>query len=798
MHRFARHALRAIGRSPFAIACALLCAANLDAQSLRWKVPSQGAIVYSRSTQRLSIAPPATSIKIDWVVPSAADGGHEWKCFMAPRNGAPPMWETPSFDDSAWSTGKGEFGTDIPQNPNQRTRWASELLLLRSRIDLGKRKPKAVMFTISHDDGIRVFWNGELLIQNDGYGRDRTYIVAGKQLAAMQQGGEGLLAVSCNNIGGAQLCDVAVGVMPSLPAGVKTAEDLQQTIDQQRQVADHVWREFFGAFRPPGLLLHGELDKNGARPAIPPVDVRELAFWAACDLERGVTGGSYQQELPRIFRLGDVKLQGKVNPVGADGWQTMELSVKDTTEPALRGDTKRFVQLHVLPHCGYGIDGKITIRRRLEITGDTARIAECEVTTQARMLRGKDQKDYCADFVQRETYKFAEERDGQDAPFRVAVQKAIDKGTSFLRKELSRLDDRDIRAEGDEENRSYHSGRLALGLLAMIKGGVKKDDKVLLAALDELRSRKLIDSYSLGNALMALEAYHSGGQDSADLAQGTIDRARRRTVPDKDKQLMQKWTTLLLDNIDTRVDPQYLLRFNYVRDRRFDNSVNQYGLLGLYSAHLCGIETSPAHWEAAANHLITAQCESNGTMDLDLLSFRALSQMQADPDAKRTASMLPVRPAGWSYEDPKWQGENQQSWGSMTCAGITGLAISQAALLDLGQKRIKLQNDADAARHAGFGWLGQNLSLRYHPGAMERQHHWFYYYLYGLERCALLSGVARIQNRDWYFEGSMVLIGAQENEGSWPGELWPDRAVERAAMAVLFLKRGTAPVLTGQ
>jgi hypothetical protein len=69
---------------------------------------------------------------------------------------------------------------------------------------------------------------------------------------------------------------------------------------------------------------------------------------------------------------------------------------------------------------------------------------------------------------------------------------------------------------------------------------------------DELRSRKLIDSYSLGNALMALEAYHSGGQDSADLAQGTIDRARRRTVPDKDKQLMQKWTTLLLDNIDTR------------------------------------------------------------------------------------------------------------------------------------------------------------------------------------------------------------------------------------------------------
>ena len=44
----------------------------------------------------------------------------------------------------------------------------------------------------------------------------------------------------------------------------------------------------------------------------------------------------------------------------------------------------------------------------------------------------------------------------------------------------------------------------------------------------------------------------------------------------------------------------------------------------------------------------------------------------------------------------------------------------------------------------------------------------------------------------------MVLMGAQADDGSWPGELGHDRAVERAAMAVLFLKRGTAPVLTGQ
>lgn len=769
-----------------------------DAQGLAWSVPDQGALVYTRVVEHLAFLPAATALKQDVVVAGGEDGGHEWRVFTCPSNGVPPGFENPGFDDSSWSTGRGEFGTDVGTNQNQRTHWGSEVLLLRSRIDVGKKKPRAILFRITHDDAVRVFWNGEKLIENLGYGRDRTYIIAGKQLAAMSSGGAGLLVASCENTGGAQMFDLAMSVLPSLPAGVKSAEDLQQVLDQGRQTADHVSREFVGSFRPPALLLHGELDAEKQRVRCPPGDVRELAFWVACDLEHGVTGGAYQQEIPRLYRLGDVQLKGKVLPVDAEGWQTLDVTVKNPGEPALRGDTKRYVQRHVLPYVNYGIDGRIQIRRRLEMKGDRARIAEAQCTFTARILRGKDKNDYAADFRQRENFRFAEERDGQDAPFRLAVSKAIDGGTKFLRDKLGNLGAPSLRAEGDEDNRTYHTGRMALGLLALIKGGIKKTDPVLLRCLDELRQRPLIDTYSLGNALMAMEAFHSSGHDAADLAQGAIDRARRLSVPENDKALMQRWTNQLLDNVDTRVESNYLLRFNYVRDRRFDNSVNQYGLLGLYSAHLCGIDISPSLWEGAANHLITAQCESKGTLNLDLTDFRTLARVEVADDSKRTATMLPVRPAGWTYEDPKWDGENQPAWGSMTCAGITGLAINQAALLDLGQKRIKLQNDADAARHAGFGWLAQNLTLRYHPGHMERQQHWLYYYLYGLERAALLSGIGRIQGRDWYFEGAMVLLGAQDANGSWPGELYPDQEIERAAMAVLFLKRGTSPVLTGQ
>lgn len=785
-------------RSLFHLALiAPLLAATTLGQGLQWNVPTGGALVYERTVRRVAMLPPTTGLKAEQIVPDAQQGGGLWRYLASGPGAAPPGWEQPGFDDGSWPEGRGEFGPDVGKNPDQRTPWNTQRLLLRSQYDFSRRRPKALLLRISHDDGIRIWFNGQQVLDNRGYGRGRTYILAGKQLAPLQAG-VNLVAVECENIGGIQYCDVAIAALHGLPAGVRNAEDLEGAIGRQREVSDHVQREFLGGFRPPGMLLQGELDPAGQRVRIAPGDLREIAFFVACDLERGVLGGSYQQEVPRLLRLGDVSLRGKVLPVDESGWQTMEVTVKAGGEAALRGDSKRFVQRHVLSNMGYGIEGAIQVRRRLELDGNRARVAECQCEFRARIFRGKDLKDHAADFELLETYRLADVRDGQDAPFRVAVSKAIDKGTAFLIDKLKPLNAPSLRAEGDEANRSYHSGRLALGLLALIKGGVKKDHPVLQAALAALRGRTLIDTYSLGNALMALEAYHAGSHDQADLAQGVIERQRRREIPAGDKALMQKWAELLLDNVDTRVDAEEMLRFNYVRDRRFDNSVNQYGLLGLYAAHLCGVDIPKQVWEGAIRHLITSQCEGSQPMSLDLLDYRTLQRLESNPDERRTASLLPVRPAGWSYEDPRWQGESSPAWGSMTCAGITGLAVSQAALLDLGERKNRLQNEADEARSQGFGWLAQHFTSRHHPGHINRQQHWFYYYLYGLERAALLSNVARIQGRDWYFEGAMTLIGSQNDDGSWPGELWPDQEIERAAMAVLFLKRGTSPVLTGQ
>jgi hypothetical protein len=778
-------------------ACVL---AQGQAQATSWRVGERGALVYTRTTERCSVDPAGVRLRLTWIAAGAEDGGSEWRFFSCPRDREQLGWEQPAFDDTGWLIGRGEFAPDDNVRANVRTHWQNDVLLLRARVDVGRKKPKALVFRISHDDGVRVYGNGKLLAESQEYGRDRYYVVAGDAVEGIAPG-DNLFAVRCENTGGWQHLDVAIAVVTTLPPGAKTSDEVRQVLQDERAAADRVRADLFGAFRPPPLLLQGELDAAQQRPVVPPGDLREVAFWAACDLQRGVLGGNYEATVPRLLRLGDLQLRGKVGPVDASGWQELDIAVKTTPEPGPGAEGKRFVSLFVRPHVIYAFEGRLRIRRRLQLEGARAQVAECRCELDGHFLRGKDWKDHAGDLRQVETFTFVEERQNQDATFRVKVGAAIDRGTAFLKARLAHLDEPQLRAEGKGADRSYHSGRLALALLAMIKGGVPRNDAVLTAVMQELRTRKLIDTYSFGNALMAFEAFYAPPNEEQELKIGRIERARQRQPSPEDKALMQRWTTLMLDIIDTRVDPAYLLRFNYIRGERFDHSVNQYGLLGLYSAHLCGIEVPVTLWEGAANHLIAAQCAPGAPLQLDLLDFRTQARLESEPGSRRTSALLSVRPAGWNYGEPRDQGEDAPVMGSMTCAGITGLAIAQAALRDLDLKRFKLQSEATAARNAGFGWLAQNFTARCHPGSIERQQHWIFYYLYGLERAALLSNIALIQGRDWYFEGAMVLVGTQGSDGSWPSELMTDlgdESIERTAMAVLFLKKGTVPVLSGQ
>jgi len=781
-----------------AVAIALLATAGAAAQGLVHDIPHRGAHVYTRTTERFEIVSPPSRLRPEWLVgDSLAPVPQQWRHHACAIDAEPAGFERAGFDDSAWAVGTGEFGTDVGKNAEQRTAWTQAVLCVRTTVDLPK-KPRALLFLVDHDDGVRIWLNGKLLVADDGHGRGRSYAVTGDALDAWQAGAN-LLAAKCTNTGGAQHFDLAMAQFTSLPAGLRNAPDLARMLREERERAEAVRRDLFGAYRPPPLLLQGELDDKQQGVVIPPGDLRDLPCWLAADLRSGVLGGTVTADAWRLFRLGDLQVRGRASAVDPEGWQTLELTVKNTPEPALRADSKRFVDRHVRPFVWYGFDGTLQIRRRLEVRDGRALVAEFTSDLGGRILRGKDWKEHVATLTVRETWRQAATRHNQDAEFRAMVVRALERGTQRLRDDLRDLGGQFLQRQANDAGNSYHAGRLALGLLALVKGGVPKDDEVVRRGFAELRGRTLIDTYSLANAIMAIESLYAPGDESGALRTGSLLRPRRREVPPGDRDLLAKWAASLLANIDTRVDPAYLLRFNYTAGDRFDNSVNQYGLLGLYSAHLCGIEIKPVVWEAAANHLLASQSPEGPKVQLELVDYRTLAARAADPDATFTRSQMIQRAAGWSYHEPKADGELTPTWGSMTCAGITGLAICEAGLFDHPQfKRPTLVGNARRARDDGFAWLAQWMTPRHHAGAIERQQSWFYYYLYSLERAALLSGVALIQDRDWYFEGAMVLVLAQQADGHWPAEIHWDQGIERDAMAILFLKQSTAPVVTGR
>lgn len=766
-------------------------------------VPVRGAHLYDRDTDQFEVGGANPRVRLEWFLQAGRDDKpHTWRWLAAPDANGPAGFEQPDFDDAAWAQGQGEFGTDLDKDPAQRSKWESPALCLRTTLELGSKKPRALVFRVDHDDGIRVWLNGKQVVANDGYGRNRWYVVVGKPLDAWQAG-TNTLAVRCTQIGGAQYLDLAAAGVHSLPAGVKSPEELTRALHEDQRLGNELRQQLCGPIRPPAVLLHGELDNAGQSLKLPPSDLRDFAFWAAMDLRPGLAGGVVDAEIGRVWRFGDLRLRGTAGPVDNNGWQTLDLAARHAASLDLRGESQRFVDMHVAREVIFGLDARLQISRRIAHKDGRARVVEFTASLQGKVLRGKDLRELAGIVSQRETWRLTDTRFGQDAKFRAAVQEALKKGTARLREHLKDPDGGYIyiSPQPDDGPNSFHSGRLALGLLALVKGGVPKDDEVVQKGLASLRKRTLIDTYSLGTALMLMNALQGGGGTSVEgVAKGAL--AARRELPPEDMALVRKWTERLLSNHDTRGDTAELLRFNYTAGGRFDNSVNQYGLLGMYAAHQCGVELPPTAWQAAANGVLASQADGGEKLVIDLTDFKTLREMQADPDFVRTGTRPTSRVRGWSYEEGRYNGEPAPTWGGMTCSGITGLAICEAGLLSQdGGKRSKSLTEIRRAREDGFAWLAKHLTVRHQPGDLHRQHHWLYYYLYGLERAAMLSGVALIQGRDWYFEGATMLLGWQAADGEWPGQPHGEsEAVYRDAMAILFLKKGTPSIapITGK
>jgi hypothetical protein len=175
-----------------------------------------------------------------------------------------------------------------------------------------------------------------------------------------------------------------------------------------------------------------------------------------------------------------------------------------------------------------------------------------------------------------------------------------------------------------------------------------------------------------------------------------------------------------------------------------DNSNSQFALLGLHSAAAVGVVASDSVWDQAVTCFAHAQGKDGG----------------------------------WPYRD----GE-AKTYLSMTCAGLSGLAIS------LGHEG---KNPLEDARvRLGLDWLAKHWSLEVDPSTEAWVH---YYSIYGLERAGVLLGQDFFGEHEWYPEGAKWLLGHQRPDGSWFDEGKSRSQVHDTCFALLFLKRATTPL----
>jgi hypothetical protein len=343
-----------------------------------------------------------------------------------------------------------------------------------------------------------------------------------------------------------------------------------------------------------------------------------------------------------------------------------------------------------------------------------------------------------------------------DAVLRDRVLQAIERGRSYLLNQQAK--DGSWGASIGVSN--FKNGTTGLAVLALLNSGLKEDDPAVAGGLkylrslrdDELETTSHQKPYELSLMLQALAAVKGRSAD-----RGRI--ARLAEILIAYQKSSGGW----------RYEPP-----SGPGDTDWDNSVNQFALLGLREAAMTGYPVDQKVWLKAQELFLRSQL---GNVD--------------DPGG-----------AGWTYTGK----DNDGVYGSMTVAGIASLIVTSSMLQqdqNVGADgRINCcEPDGDPrvrqALKAGERWMASHFSVNDNPG---RSGWFFLYYMYGLERAGRFGGVRFYGEHDWYRAGAVRLVESQNpRSGSWAsagrGESF---AVVDTCFALLFLSKGLAPVVVNK
>lgn len=258
---------------------------------------------------------------------------------------------------------------------------------------------------------------------------------------------------------------------------------------------------------------------------------------------------------------------------------------------------------------------------------------------------------------------------------------------------------------------SQYGGESALVTYSLLRSGMSAQEPRIQAAVGHLQTIQMNGTYAVSLRTHCWAA-----------------------LPDDYRPLMAEDARWL-----ARAQVNGLFDYGYRTGPRFDHSVTQYGLLGLWESAKRRGPNAGRVWQQAAQHFINVQ----------------------NPDG------------GWGYTD------GVASTPSMTAAGLTALLIAQE---NLYRTYSKPPANVTQAIDRAADWLDHYSSAN---GVTVGDG---MYYLVSLERAALANGTRILGGEDWFQAAAQSILDREAGSGSVGG-----KRVD-TAFALMFLSRGGVPV----
>jgi hypothetical protein len=337
-------------------------------------------------------------------------------------------------------------------------------------------------------------------------------------------------------------------------------------------------------------------------------------------------------------------------------------------------------------------------------------------------------------------------------------------------------------------------GETAFMLYALLRGGLNPNDLAVqrgyeyLLRVEPARLRaEPTGCFSLSSAILALEARYgppaarlTGKESPEKLARTFFQRQAPKDVVDRMEHLVAA--------LQATWDDLYG-KYKKTRKARLDDIFA--ACLALKAADRLGFKVRRSVWARALDYLLREQQVRGPRVKafyVPAADAKILEKIAVDDFLGITRR--PTRRKQWA-----------RGWGlkpggvvvrSGTAAAVASLVLCKSELWSLAEYREKWGDPVDQALRDGMAWLADSFSLKEAgPGGSG----WLGQNFGPVEAVGTLAAQERLGEHAWYSEGVARLLEVQGSLGEW--NLGGGGVELDTAMAILFLQRGTYPVIRG-